>query len=100
MRMLIINGTVIQWDKIEKANVLIEEGTIVSTKAAPDTDADKIIDADGLYVLPGLIDAHCHLRDPDSNIRKTWYRVQKCSQRGFTSIACMPNTNRLWIMPL
>jgi dihydroorotase len=94
LRMLIINGTVIQWDKIEKANVLIEEGTIVSTKAAPDTDADKIIDADGLYVLPGLIDAHCHLRDPGFEYKEDIVSGTKSAARGgFTSIACMPNTN-------
>ena len=64
MRTLIKNGTVILSGRAEKANILIEEGKVISTKTESNAEADKIIDANGLYVLPGLVDAHCHLRDP------------------------------------
>lgn len=94
MRTLIKNGTVIQGNKFEKTNVLIEEGMVVSIKAASDTESDEIIDAKGLYVLPGLVDAHCHLRDPGFEYKEDIVSGTKSAARGgFTSIACMPNTN-------
>ena len=63
MKILIKNGTVINHDKSEKINVLIENDRILSlTKDEP--NADKIIDATGKFVMPGLIDMHVHFRDP------------------------------------
>ncbi len=94
MRTLIINGTVVLNGRAEKTNVLIEEEIVISTEAIPDIEADKVIDANGLYVLPGLVDAHCHLRDPGYEYKEDIVSGTKSAARGgFTSIACMPNTN-------
>lgn len=93
MRTLIINGAILENGRVEKTNILIEEGIIVSTKSAINTEADKIIDANELYVLPGLVDAHCHLRDPGFEYKEDIISGTKSAARGgFTSIACMPNT--------
>ena len=54
MRILIINGKVTYNGIVERTNVLIDEGIVLSTKAAADIEADKVIDAGGLYVLPVL----------------------------------------------
>ncbi|NLX63199.1 MAG: dihydroorotase [Clostridiaceae bacterium] len=94
MRTLIRNGTAIINGRAEKTNILIEEDLVISTKADPEAKADKIIDADGLYVLPGLVDAHCHLRDPGYEYKEDIISGTRSAARGgFTSIACMPNTN-------
>lgn len=94
MRILIINGIVTYNGIVERTNVLIDEGIVLSTKAAADIEADKVIDAGGLYVLPGLVDAHCHLRDPGYEYKEDIISGTKSAARGgFTSIACMPNTN-------
>lgn len=94
MRILIINGKVTYNGIVERTNVLIDEGIVLSTKAAADIEADKVIDAGGLYVLPGLVDAHCHLRDPGYEYKEDIISGTKSAARGgFTSIACMPNTN-------
>lgn len=94
MRTLIKNGTVILSGRAEKANILIEEGKVISTKTESNAEADKIIDANGLYVLPGLVDAHCHLRDPGFEYKEDIVSGTRSAARGgFTSIACMPNTN-------
>jgi dihydroorotase len=94
VRILILNGAFVQENQIEKRNILIEEGIVVSVNAAYETKADKIIDAEGLYVLPGLVDAHCHLRDPGFEYKEDIVSGTKSAARGgFTSIACMPNTN-------
>jgi len=53
----------------------------------------QIIDATGLYVVPGLIDAHCHLRDPGQEYKEDIESgTRSAAKGGFTSIACMPNT--------
>ncbi|HEX2132177.1 MAG TPA: dihydropyrimidinase [Actinophytocola sp.] len=65
MRTLIRNGTVVNAGGALAADVLVDGETIAAV-AAPglfDT-ADRIIEADGRYVLPGGIDAHTHMEMP------------------------------------
>ena len=53
-----------------------------------------VIDAAGLYVLPGLIDMHCHLREPGHEYKEDIASgTRSAAAGGFTSIACMANTN-------
>ena len=53
----------------------------------------EVIDATGKYVVPGLIDMHCHLREPGFEYKETIESGTKsAAMGGFTSIACMPNT--------
>lgn len=61
---LIRNVTVISGDRtvpLTGANVLIDDGRIVSVTASPDTSATEIIDGAGKFLIPGLIDSHVHL---------------------------------------
>lgn len=54
----------------------------------------KIIDATGLYVLPGLVDMHTHLREPGYEHKETIKTGTLAAVKGgFTSVCCMPNTN-------
>ena len=54
----------------------------------------RIIDASGLYVLPGLVDMHTHLREPGFEHKETIRTGTLAAlQGGFTSVCCMPNTN-------
>jgi len=66
MRLVIRNGIVLHYDRLETGwDLIAENGTItaVEPSAAVKTDG-TVIDATGLYVLPGLIDIHTHgLRD-------------------------------------
>lgn len=53
-----------------------------------------VIDAAGLVVVPGFIDMHVHLREPGFEERETIATGGRSAARGgFTSVACMPNTN-------
>jgi dihydropyrimidinase len=62
---LIRNGTVVTASHTTKADVLIEGGRIKEVRAGiPAETAEKIIDASGMYVIPGGIDAHTHLDMP------------------------------------
>src|ERR1035438_4192548 len=62
---LIRNGTVVTTHETRAADVLIEGERIKEVRAAiPQDSAATIIDAAGMYVLPGGIDAHTHLDMP------------------------------------
>lgn len=92
MRIVIKNGFVV--DPMNSVNgigdIYIKEGKISRPFDGP---FDKIINADGMYVLPGLIDAHCHLRDPGYEYREDIKSgTASAAKGGFTSVACMPNT--------
>jgi dihydroorotase len=55
---------------------------------------DKVIDAKGLYVLPGLVDMHVHLREPGFEHKETIKTGTMAAVRGgFTSVCAMPNTS-------
>ena len=54
----------------------------------------RIINAEGCLVVPGLIDIHVHLREPGHEYKETIETgCRAAAAGGFTSIACMPNTN-------
>src|SRR5947207_2092435 len=62
---LIRNGTVITATDTKSADVLIEAGLIKEIRPAiPETPAARVIDATGMYILPGGIDCHTHLDMP------------------------------------
>ncbi|MDD2373785.1 MAG: dihydroorotase [Eubacteriales bacterium] len=93
MRILIKNGLVIDPVKQSREirNIYIENGIFVSGNGFV---ADREIDAEGKAVMPGLIDAHCHLREPGFEYREDIVSGTRSAARGgFTTIACMPNTS-------
>src|SRR5437764_9919432 len=62
---LIRNGTVITANDTKSADVLIEGGLIKEIRPGiPETSAARVIDATGMYVMPGGIDVHTHLDMP------------------------------------
>src|SRR3984885_6855646 len=62
---LIQNGTIVNADASMNADLLIDGATIKEVRAGiPASAADKVVDATGLLVLPGGIDAHTHLDMP------------------------------------
>lgn len=92
MNLDIINGTVVD-PTTGPAGIrplYIRDGKIT---LAPDKPADRVIDAAGLYVLPGMIDAHCHLRDPGLVYKEDIATgTASAAKGGFTAVACMANT--------
>jgi len=96
VRLLIKNGRVI--DPSSKTDdtldLLIEKGKIVDIKAKIETKGAKVIDASNLVVTPGFIDMHTHLREPGQEDKETIATgALAAAKGGFTSIACMPNTD-------
>ncbi len=62
MRYLIKNGLVVNADDSRKADVLIENGTVVSVEENINKEKEDIVlDAGGMYLFPGGIDPHVHM---------------------------------------
>ena len=61
--LLIKNGTCATPGGIVAADVALKDGRIVAVGALGD-DAEQVIDATGLHVLPGVIDSQVHFREP------------------------------------
>lgn len=96
MRTLIKNGLIIdpKAQREGRYDILIEEGKIVEIGNDIEFSLGDVIDAEGKYVLPGLVDAHCHLREPGFEYKEDIESgTRSAAAGGFTSIACMPNTN-------
>ena len=78
----------------EKIDILIEDGVIVKLQKEILAKADNVIDCTGLVIIPGMIDMHCHLREPGFEYKETIETGSKSAVKGgFTTICPMPNTN-------
>ena len=91
---LILNGSLVNEGKIFEADLFIKDGMI--GQIAPDLQhlsADKLIDAAGKLVLPGLIDDQVHFREPGLTHKATIYSESRAAVAGgITSFMEMPNT--------
>lgn len=57
-------------------------------------DATEVYDCQGMWIAPGLVDLHTHLREPGFAYKETIISgTQSAAAGGFTTICCMPNTN-------
>lgn len=96
MKLLIKNGRIFDGKSATHrvSDILIEDGIVVEIENEIDSTGCEIIDAKEMNVLPGLVDAHCHLRDPGFEYKEDIESgTRSAAKGGFTSIACMPNTN-------
>ena len=62
--MIIRNGKVVLQDAVVEKDLLIKDGKIVKIADKIAAQGSEELDASGIYVYPGLIDMHVHLRDP------------------------------------
>jgi dihydroorotase len=78
-----------------RAHVLVDAGRIVEVVAGGDAPtARATIDAAGLWVTPGLVDMHVHLREPGGEHKETIATgVAAAVAGGFTTVAAMANTS-------
>lgn len=91
--LLIKNGTIVNEGKVFKSDILISSEFI--TKIAPHIEetADKIIDAQGLHIFPGVIDDQVHFREPGLTHKGNIASESRAAiVGGVTSFIEQPNT--------
>jgi len=80
----VVTGDSQQETRADKHTAITDNGQLT---------ADKIIDATGKLVTPGLIDMHTHLREPGHEYKETIETgCLAAAHGGFTALCCMPNT--------
>ena len=90
---LIRNALLINEGKIFLADVFIQNGLIAQIGQSLDVQADESIDAEGKYLIPGIIDDQVHFREPGLTHKAELYTESKAAVAGgITSFMEMPNT--------
>ncbi|MDH7556519.1 MAG: amidohydrolase family protein, partial [Candidatus Methanosuratincola sp.] len=90
--LLIRGGTTVSPRGMVRANVFVKGGKIVSlTTLAP--EADLVIEAEGLLVLPGVVDPHVHFRQPGMDSEDWVNGSRAAAAGGVTTVLDMPNTS-------
>ena len=93
MRTLIKNAICILENETLKTNILFNQEEILTCDAAKTTIADETIEANGLHLIPGLIDDQVHFREPGMTHKEDiFYGSAGCAKGGITTFLEMPNT--------
>ena len=94
--MILIKGaTIINEEKIFQSDVLIENDRIkeIGQDLQLNSEQGQVIDANGLYLIPGLIDDQVHFREPGLTHKANIETESKAAVAGgITSFIEMPNT--------
>ncbi|GBR03572.1 dihydroorotase [Acetobacter oeni] len=92
--LIIRNGTcILPWGEA-KTDIGVISGRIADLTVSATAEAAETIDAAGLHVLPGLIDAHVHLRDPgNAAVESIPTGTHAAALGGITTVFDMPNTS-------
>jgi len=90
---LLKNGKIINRNKITSGDLLIKNGKIAKIGGVIDAQADVEIDAEGKYIMPGIIDDQVHFREPGLTHKSDLYTEPRAAvMGGTTSFMEMPNT--------
>ena len=94
MRILIKNAQIVNEGKIFKSDILIENDLIAKiSETIPEENIDKIIDAEGEFLIPGVIDDQVHFREPGLTHKGDIESESKAAiAGGTTSFIEQPNT--------
>ena len=86
------HGLIYRGGRFEEGRLIVEAGRVVAD-ATPGPE-DRVIDRGGLYLVPGLVDVHVHLREPGFPQKETIATGTAAAARGgYTTVCSMPNLN-------
>lgn len=91
---LITNAKIVNEGKVFEGDVFVKNGRIEKiNNSLVNQNADKVIDAGGSYLLPGVIDDQVHFREPGLTHKGNIYTESRAAVAGgITSFMEMPNT--------
>src|SRR5512136_1232521 len=78
----IINGLLVDSKGIWPGVLYIKEGKIIAITQSLENHPGEVIDAKGLYILSGAIDAHVHMMDPGYTEREDFTTGTRAAARG------------------
>ena len=78
----------------EIVDIHIQSGKFVKIEKNIEVTGKEILDLQGKYILPGMVDVHTHMREPGLIHKEGFESGSKaCAKGGITTFADMPNTN-------
>ncbi len=90
-QLVILNGTIVRATGTQQADIAVEDGRILAIGSEIEGSAGEEIDATGLHIFPGVIDAHLHFNEPG---RTEWEGFETGTQAlaagGITTYFDMP----------
>src|ERR671917_105199 len=93
MLTLIRGADVVLPDRVERLDVLLEGSRIAALGPPPLPRVERMVDAAGLHLLPGVIDDQVHFREPGLTHKEDLYTATRaCAKGGVTTFLEMPNT--------
>ena len=93
MKTLIKNAHVVLPSETVQVSVLIEGDKIAAIDPSIATAADEVVDAQGLHLIPGVIDDQVHFREPGLTHKEDLLHASRaCAAGGVTTFLEMPNT--------
>ena len=92
MSLLLKGGTVYTGTNFVNADVLVDEGRIVSVSPSISQEGASVIELHNHLVVPGFVDVHVHLREPGFSYKETIYSgTSAAAAGGYTAVCAMPN---------
>ncbi|WMN11964.1 dihydroorotase [Marivirga salinae] len=91
---LIVNANIVNDGRIQQLDVLMKNGRFEKIASSINADeVDEVIDANGKYLFPGLIDDQVHFREPGLTHKANIFTESRAAVAGgITSFMEMPNT--------
>ncbi len=94
MKTLIKNATVVLPAETARTSVLIDGDKIADIDPAVQIIVEQVVDAEGLHLLPGVVDDQVHFREPGLTHKEDLYTAGRaCAKGGVTTFLEMPNTS-------
>lgn len=90
------NGRLVTQDGVLTQAAVGVAGDTIAAIGAPDAldEAERVVDLDGNYLLPGVIDCHIHARSPGYEYKEDWASATAAAAAGgVTTVFAMPNTD-------
>lgn len=92
MTTLLKNAQVFTKDGFKKRDVLLVDEIVKLDCFEDSYDADTVLDLNGLFLIPGFVDVHVHLREPGFLYKETVATGTKAAAHGgYTAVCAMPN---------